>query len=271
MTKAAQTSAATTVEIDSILRLRLSRFLVQRADWKQPLRFVTNIFKNRDWRAVVFGGVLRDLILYGPASAPRDVDIVVDCESAELSECFSGFDFALTRFGGLRVQYKKWNFDIWSLDDTWAFKVTDMPATFENLPKTTFFNVEAIAAELNATRGRERSLYSYGFADAIASRTLDINFERNPFPQLCIARALLMAARHSFLISARLAQYITEQASHTEINDILQAQAKHYGVPRLRARHIAEWLGHIENSLRRYPEEPVKLPITAGEQLHIRF
>src|SRR6266852_4854476 len=97
------------------------------------------VLGQSEWEMVVFGGVLRDLVLYGPAKRPRDIDIVVDCSPDDLRSWLSSFPFQETRFGGLRIHFRKWSFDIWPLRNTWAFAAGHMEATFENLPKTTFF------------------------------------------------------------------------------------------------------------------------------------
>jgi len=245
---------------DKLLRSRLSRFLTNPAPWKEDLRLIVEVFREREWDAVVFGGVLRDLALYGPSERPRDVDIVTNCSSSELSTWLSGFPVERTRFGGFRVRIHKWNFDIWTLHETWAFTTGSMKPTFENLPRTTFFNIEGIAAQLNATPGHKRALYSFGFAEAISSKILDINFEPNPFPQLCIIRALLTATRHGLLISSRLAYYIAARADPREIAEIMNAQVRHYGVARLRTKDVEHWLDHIDKSLSKNPEQAVKLP-----------
>jgi hypothetical protein len=255
--------------IEKLLRSRLSRFLREPAPWKENLREIVDAIRRRRWDAVVFGGVLRDLALYGPAERPRDVDIVVDCSSYELAAWLSAFPAQRTRFGGFRVRIHKWNFDIWALHDTWAFTTSDMVPTFENLPKTTFFNIEGIAAQLNTTPRQKRALYSFGFADAISSKILDINFEPNPFPQLCIIRGLLTASRHDLLLSPRLAHYMANHANHTEIAEIVHVQFRHYGVVRLRPNDIERWLDHIEQSLRQHSDGPVRLPSTTGGQLDL--
>jgi hypothetical protein len=254
--------------IGELLRSRISRFLTQPAPWKKDLRLIVKAFRENNWDAVVFGGVLRDLALYGPSERPRDVDIVVNCLSSELSTWLSSFPVQRTRFGGFRVRVHKWNFDIWSLRETWAFAMANMEPTFENLPKTTFFNIEAIAAQLNATRGHKRALYSFGFVEAISSKILDINFEPNPFPQLCIVRGLLTATRHDLLLSPRLAQYIATRADRREIAEIMDVQLRHYGVVRLLTKDVENWLDHIDQSLTKNPKEAVKLPNT-GAQLDL--
>ena len=62
------------------------------------------------------------------------------------------------------------------------------------MPKTTFLNVEAVAVELNPRPTRSRKLYESGFFEGVATETIEINLEENPFPDLCVARSLLTAA-----------------------------------------------------------------------------
>lgn len=275
--------------VESRLRTQLSRLLgeprayvqtglflldpvaaVQPAIWKRPLLEIAQMLRQNGWEAVIFGGVLRDLVFYGPAKRPRDVDIVVDCSSEQLRSWLSDFSYKTTRFGGFKLEFKKWNFDIWPLEDTWAFATGHMAPTFDNLPKTTFFNIEGIAAQLNTTPGRKRTLYSFGFANAISSRILDINFEPNPFPQLCIIRGLLTALRYNLLVSTRLGRYMTEKGDKSEIKEIVQTQFKHYGIVRLRAKDIVLCLDNIEHQLAKNWETPVKLSSTPEEQMAFR-
>lgn len=76
------------------------------------------------------------------------------------------------------------------------------------MPKTTFLNVEAAAVELATVHGKSRRIYTHGFFEALADRTLEINFEENPFPALCVVRALITAARLQFLIGPKLSKYL---------------------------------------------------------------
>src|SRR5712692_641684 len=201
-------SGAANVEAASavVLRERVSRFLNNGANWKAPLRQVVSTIQNREWKAVLFGGVLRDLSLFGPAERPRDVDIVVDGVSQlELEKTFEEWIVRRNRFGGLHLRVDKWMIDIWNVAATWGIVELELIPSFNELPKTTFLNVEAIAAELTTVRGQERRLYSHGFFEAIAARVVDINLESNPFPALCVIRSLLTAARLNFEISHRLA------------------------------------------------------------------
>jgi hypothetical protein len=254
--------------VEKLLRSQLSRFLKQPAPWKRNLREIVEAIREREWEAVVFGGVLRDLALYGPAERPRDVDLVVNCSHTDLAAWLSALPSQRTRYGGFRVRVHKWNFDIWTLRETWAFTATDMAPTFENLPKTTFFNIEGIAAQLNTTPRHKRVLYSFGFAEAISSKLLDINFEPNPFPQLCIIRGLWTATRHDLLLSPRLAHYIATRADRHEIAEIMNVQSRHYGVVRLRTNDVERWLDHIDQSLGRNPNQAVRLP-SGGAQLDL--
>ena len=83
---------------------------------------------------------------------------------------------------------------MWPIQDTWAFKERKVAGTgFSDYPKTTFLNIEAVAIQLFSKRRQKREIYSKGFFEAIAERTIELNFEENPTPTECIIRALRIA------------------------------------------------------------------------------
>src|SRR5271157_1476053 len=174
------------------LRSRLTRFLGNGTSWKRPLREVIGRIEKERWRAVIFGGVVRDLAVFGPAERPRDVDIVLAGASAdEIERVFEAWVVRRTRFGGVRLLVEKWMFDIWDVSSTWGIHQLGLDPSFGELPKTTFLNVEAVAAEISSNPGFERRIYSGAFFKALEERTVNINFEDNPFPALCVVRSLI--------------------------------------------------------------------------------
>ena len=62
---------------DALLRLRLRRLLGSRARTRNPLLQTLRLIAHYRWKAVLFGGLPRDLMVYGPGARIRDVDIVV--------------------------------------------------------------------------------------------------------------------------------------------------------------------------------------------------
>jgi hypothetical protein len=153
----------------------------------------------------IFGGALRDWTLGKP---PRDIDIVLDCPSKEL-EFLNSFKAEKNRFGGYYLKVGGTDFDIWNLESTWAIKNdSKFEKKLEVLPKTSFFNMDAITYRLDT-----KSFQDEGFTQAVTSRTLDIVYEPNPFPFLCVSKALIALSRYDFVPSANLKRYCDDQIS----------------------------------------------------------
>jgi len=114
-----------------------------------------------------------------------------------------------------------------------------------------------------------RSIYSYGFFEAVHERVLEINFEPNPFPKLCVIRSVIMAARLGFRIGPRLAMYISENSAGTPIADFIALQVSHYGSIRCKADVLQEWLAEITLHVHESPGEAFSLPVARAQQLQL--
>jgi predicted nucleotidyltransferase len=78
--------------------------------------------RQRVW---IFGGMIRDIGLYGSKGFSSDIDVVVEGSLQSLAGVFADFSIVAeeqNKFGGLRFRYRNFDFDVWSLSDTWAFK-----------------------------------------------------------------------------------------------------------------------------------------------------
>jgi hypothetical protein len=260
----------TDVSDANVLRERLARFLTSQAASKAPLREALGRLEIHGWSAVIFGGVLRDLFVYGASETPRDVDVVIlGASLSEFEHAFQDLIYEKTRFGGLRLRTKDWLIDIWRLGDTWAFREHLVPdVSFAQLVRTTFLNVEAIAAEIFTTQGKQRRIYSHGFLEAVKRRVVDINFEPNPFPALCVVRSLITAIKLNFSMSRRLAEYIVLHGIQTPNETLMQAQESHYGKIPIGSSRMAEYLSYIEHQLGA-GSDTIQLPTTRAEQLDL--
>lgn len=247
------------------LRTNVSAFLRSKSNHRIPLLDVLRRLAEQPWSAVLFGGTLRDLMVYGPAKDPRDVDVVVDGASVdELSKLFGDILVRKTRFGGLHLNNKGWMIDLWPLSDTWAVRERRAGAgDFEALTRTTFLNVEAVVFELKMGRGR-RVLHSSGFFEAIQRCVLDINLEENPFPELAAIRTLITAAKLRYSLSRRLARYVIHHTKKTPFEQLVSIQLQHYGKARLDEDRIRCWTETLRKQLAtgsplRMPVAPVQL------------
>jgi hypothetical protein len=249
----------------------VGRFIGNGSAAKLHLVQVLRGIRDQGWRAFLFGGTLRDLMLGGAGIIPRDIDVVVDGVSTErIAARFADHVRRRTRFGGLHLNVHGWTFDIWPLSETWAFQEGLVrPTGFSSLTRTTFLNVEGAVAELSARPGRRRRVYERGFLDSLRSRVLEINLEDNPFPALCVVRGLITAARLDFKVGPSLARYIHHHSAHLSIDELLAVQFSHYGQVRSTADELRCWMRTVHDQRRRSRRLPVRLPVPRARQLEL--
>lgn len=252
------------------LRERAGRFIRARAHYKGHLLEFFTVLRNLQWRSVIFGGTLRDLMTYGSAQQPRDVDIVVDVPAADtVAQALRSYVTKRNRFGGLHLSVGGWPIDVWPLSSTWAFRVAGFQTpTFDQLPQTTFLNVEAVAVELwPEGKGQARRIYENVFFQALRSKTIDINFEENPFPELCVIRSLITGARLDFSLAPRLSHYVRVHGKALSEKDLERIQVEHYGKVRTLGSVMKSWVDTICTDIDR--DAPFRLPVSRPQQLSL--
>ena len=227
-------------------------------------------WKEKDWRPFLFGGLLRDVAILGLKHGPRDVDVVIENSSSEeLAEELNPYIKRRNRFGGFQLELRKWHFDVWPLQKTWAFgRNKSLIASAQNLPKTTFLNVEAVAASVGEN-GELAEIFEAGFFDAIRTKTLDINLEDNPYPALAAVRALATAEKLRYSLSPRLGCYILETERELGSEALVNAQDSHYGYVRFRRVKVQRLVQHIRRELTRSPAAPIPFDDATTRQLSL--
>ncbi len=255
--------------------LRDVKYLCIRKDllWSEPIAQTLRDLRESQTPAVFFGGTLRSLLLsrlrgLRLIGRPRDLDIVVAGLSIDrLREKFRSILSRETRFGGLHLQranrkFDVWHFDVWPLNRTWAFAQDNTEPAFSALPFTTFFNLEAIAVDVWATPGHTRKIYSGDdqFFDGLLTKTLEINREDNPFPSLCVVRALVLASTIDFAIGPRLARFLATIGPTISDDELEAVQKKHYGKIRAESEILRSWIVRVTRSIENKNESLIKLP-----------
>ncbi|MEQ1897456.1 MAG: hypothetical protein ABL971_08740 [Vicinamibacterales bacterium] len=241
--------------------------------WKMPILDVLAELRHCGVQAVLFGGTLRSLLtarfLEGRRGRPRDIDVVVSgVPLDDLEDRFRAILSRRTRFGGLQLRRGRWQFDVWPVRDTWAFKEEQAAeATFSELPSTTTFNLEAIAVEAWPTSSRSRALFAGDdqFFEGILSRTLELNRDCGPFPELTVVRGLVMASELRFRIGPRFARHVRECGPSLSEERLDQVQYSHYGYSRLDSRTLHALI----TSVLRNPIDGREVYLPAVGQLHL--
>jgi hypothetical protein len=224
-------------EIESLIGKRFSAFLRHKPGIRNGLIAVVSEVRKLRLEGFVFGGVIRDIWFKGPRAFPRDVDLVFERSSFEkFQHVFAPWIVHRNRFGGLYLRIGWVDFDVWPLDETWAFKnCANITPSFRNLPDTTFLSIDAIAIELSPPNGRFRRIYENRFFDSITTQTIDLNFSNNPFPALSILRTLVLSHRLQYRLTDRLAEYIFREFPKIGLKALEDACLKHY------ERHVISW------------------------------
>lgn len=151
--------------------------------------------------SALVGGAIRDWALGNP---PRDLDLTVDCKPEDLKNFVEQFDYEENHFGGFKINLAGLKVDLWPLSKTWVFthEVT-WPITFENLLKTTFFNIDSIIYLIDSG-----TILEGGFLKAFEKKELDILYEANPMPSLCILKTILHQRKYGFSLSDSLKNFL---------------------------------------------------------------
>jgi len=234
------------------LRRKVSRWLCKKRRGHEAVRMVVDRILQKGWEAYLVGGALRDLAL---GQAPRDIDIVICNRTySEIFTELADFDdlerVGSTQLGGFRLKSSaNIVFDVWPLNQTLGFKEQGLEPRIENFPHVPFLNLDAIVLQLSLGKGRVRRVYERGFFAGINNRLLEVNYEKNPFPALCLARAIIIAVKFGFRIGPGLIEVAAEIGSRPSILDeVMEAQRRHYGRERIREEEFREYLRRIQSA-----------------------
>jgi hypothetical protein len=193
------------VDSTKSLQKRVKQYL----RWKSPERTALNEFlahlSDRLPETVIFGGMLREFSLGNTREFASDMDLVSAVSRVEIYAAIKDFSPTINKFDGFRFVVGKRRFDIWALEDTWAFREGLVEGQqFSDLFKTTFFNVDEAVFHLR----NKRVDCSHEYLHAIGSKTLEINLESNPSPTGMSRRAINLAIENDLGIGPKLAQFI---------------------------------------------------------------
>ena len=127
---------------------------------------------------------MRD-VLRSCASEIQDIDIVVDGSDC-LDKSVAGLNPTRTKFGGWRFSVERWEFDVWRVEDTWAFQSHIPFEGIESILEIPFFNWDAVLFDV-----QEKALiHTPGYLESLDRGYLDVNFGVNPNPLRMAAKTI---------------------------------------------------------------------------------
>jgi hypothetical protein len=201
----------------------VNRYLGHQSRERDELRRTLEQIASRLEETVIFGGMIREFALGNTRSFKSDIDIVSRSTAAEIFAAIKDFCPSVNKFGGYRFAVGTQLFDIWSFDDTWAFKTGLVEgSSLQDIFKTTFFNLDAAVFHV----GKRKLLCSESYIDALRSRVLDLNLQENPCPSGMVRRAIRLAIGNELVVTPRLGEYILKNIDTGVLDDVSNAYVK---------------------------------------------
>ncbi len=210
---------------------------------KDFLSFVSDTMPDGD--IYLFGGILRDLLLFGKRGFNSDIDIVVEGDWSNLVPFLAHRNARKNKFGGYRLTICNWPIDIWNARDTWAIKQCIVPYSgISSLTDTTVLNWDAILMNWRT----KQFIHKHDYFQEINTRALDIVLEDNPNPKGMAVRVFRhLCHKDARKVSTRAARYLASNAQRYSFQELHDAERNSYHHPIIEEK-VHRFFKHIDAS-----------------------
>lgn len=184
-----------------------------------------------DGDVYLFGGVLRDLALYGKKGFKSDIDLVVEGDWSDLVAYIEHLGAHKNKFGGYRLVVGEWPVDIWNARETWAIKQGHVAYQgIASLLDTTVLNWDAIL--MNWRTGNFIAQPDYLLM--LQKRTLHVVLEQNPNPLGMAVRVFRhLCMKDARRISTGAANYLAHSTRNYSFELLRSSERKSFGNNRI--------------------------------------
>lgn len=201
---------------------------------------------------LLFGGAVREYNDSGFENMPRDFDIVIskNDNNINLDAVLQDFHYKKNRFNGYKLNVNGIEFDIWELENTWAFKENKINCSQNEykyrLQDTVFLNIDSVVYNLT-----EREMFNEKYENAMRNKEIDIVLEENPYKELNMVRAIAFKNKYDMEFSDRLKKVIKSFVDENDdcidycIDRLYEVQYNHYLEYKVRKEAIENELNDI--------------------------
>jgi hypothetical protein len=159
-------------------------------------------------QAVVFGGWARDRLVETMSNREclsADIDFVSHGDRSVAAVLPD--DAVVNPFGGFGVQGTCIHIDAWNLQDTFLIRRHGLPISFDQLPLTADYTVNAVIFKPSQFF-RHSNVVDRGAVTAIQTGILEFAADDVAQPRVQAARAVILAARLQFVLSPTVRSFI---------------------------------------------------------------
>lgn len=189
------------------------------------LDFISGSIPDGD--VYLFGGMLRDLALFGKNGFNSDIDLVVEGNWSQFSNYLATLNARKNKFGGYRLTIGDWPVDIWDAKETWGIKQGLVSYKgISSLTQTTFLNWDAILMNWRTKVFHYRKDY---FIE-INNRYMDIVIEQNPNPLGMVVRILrYIVMKDAERVSYSVCNYLAKALNEYTFEKVKSSELNSYG------------------------------------------
>ncbi|MEI7372109.1 hypothetical protein [Pectobacterium brasiliense] len=203
-------------------------------------------------RLYVFGGLIRDIGLYTAHQFHSDIDLVFVGSKKQLEEALSERrlqEISENKFGGFRVKGFTVDIDIWSLEETWAFKQGIFPKgniEVEDLLHTTLMTWDSVLYDIQ----NSRIITTDSWLNDLRVGRLDLVLERTPDVSSALVRILrTIYGKDVLVLGERLCQFLATLLNRHSDQVLIHNEFKSF-----RTNHItSKKLSILRQDLERWP------------------
>lgn len=201
----------------------MQRFFSVDSPRKEAVEMLSPLLDKGD--VLAFGGVVRDIALYGVKSFSSDLDLIfVGSRDHFLNELQK--KGIKNKFGGYRLKVGGWDIDIWHIQDTWAFK--HRKATYKNelsLLETTIMSWDSVLYSLS----KKRVYCHKGYFDDLSKGYLDLVLFDNPNKFGAMIRIMrCFVLKEATVFSPKIIEFLNQNLCNHSIDEILDSEKKSY-------------------------------------------
>lgn len=209
----------------TVLAQRVKRFLDRERKRDEVLCQLLDALRGYPV-AYLFGGVLRDIALFGIRDFDSDIDIVCTWSDDRLRSAVRRFAPESNRFGGFRIRTARWTVDLWRAQNTWAFRRGIIQyESVESLLRTTITNWESILYRLESGRILCPPTYFHDLSHGY----VDIVLGTNPNPLGMSVRLLrLYAEKQATSFSSQATNLLSTATSRYSFEELSVYESEHY-------------------------------------------
>lgn len=194
-------------------------------DVVEALNFISSAIS--DGRLYLFGGIIRDMALFGKRGFNSDIDLVADGEWEVIIPFIESLGATKNKFGGYRFNINSYDIDIWKAEQTWAIKQGHVQYKgISSLLDTTVLNWDAIVMNWDTKQFIHKKEY---FHD-LRNRHLEIVLESNPNPLGMFVRVLRhLIQKNAESMSFESVVCLNRLANQFSFEDLNCSEIRSYG------------------------------------------